>query len=190
MSDAQFRQGFCRLPNEVLLDPELRTRDLAVYWAVRSFIYGEKTRWAPSYAAVAKRASCSKKSARESVRRLEHRGWLIVCRPKPTKEHSKPGRPAHVLELVKNREAFLRGRERRDEDHAQRVRQDGHYEAVQVQARTLRGEISRDEANALLQKIDKRMARSSPRVPVAGVSKIEGEETGYAPEGALGEDGS
>ena len=176
-SEQRFAKGFCQVPNEILLDKELRPVDLAVYWVVRSFMYGDRTRWAPSYEAVAKRANCSKKSARRAVRCLEDHGWLIVHRPKPSVRQRKPGRPAHVLELVKNRTGFLKDHARRDQNHARHVEKDWQFEAVQVQAQGSKGAISREEANVKIREINAKMKKLSPRVPVLQVSTLPEEES-------------
>lgn len=81
-SEEKFRKGFTKLNNEILLDEDLKAVDLAVYWAVKSFMYGKRTRWASSYQTLAERAHCSKATVRRSIRWLEERGWIMVHRPR------------------------------------------------------------------------------------------------------------
>ena len=176
MFEKSFAKGFTRLPNEVLLDSELSLADLAVYWAVRSFMYGTRTTWAPGYDAIAQRAHCSKKTARISVNRLEDRGWLIVHR-RQAKATPGSGRPPHVIEIVQNRQAFLKDRDRRDQEHAKRLQKEAHQQGLQVQQEALQGRISHEEANRVIRQIQEGMNRRSRRIPVDGVTELEGEAT-------------
>ena len=175
-AEQQFTKGFTSLRNAILQDPELRAADLAVYWAACSFMYGKRTEWHPGYRALAERAHCSTKTARACVRRLEDRGWLIVHRGR--KRGSSAGRPTHVIEVVQDREAFLRDRARRDHEHAERVQKEGHREGVLIQSRAVGGKMSKDEANRFIRQIQGNMNRRSPRVPVAGVAELNDEAMG------------
>ena len=187
MSDNSFARGFTQLPNEVLLDSEISSTDLAVYWAVRSFMYGPRTKWAPGYEVLGERAHCSKKSARASVTRLEDRGWLIVHRGQ-ARSVSGSGRPPHVMEIVQNRKAFLKDRDRRDQEHAKRLQKEAHQQGVQIQREALLGKISQDEANRLIRQIQEGMNQQSRRVPVVGVTELEGKELDEAEDPSPGKE--
>lgn len=172
-STEQFRKGFTCIPNELLLDANCRAVERAVFVSIRSFMYGDRKSWAPSYREIAKRAGCSPRTARTAARRLEELGYFMITRPLPPEGQVKPGRPAHKFTLVENREAFLKDRTERDRRHAEKVEQDLHRQAVEIQARAFGGKLSPEEANAELRKIEASMARRSPRVPLQGLSRIK-----------------
>ena len=96
----------------------------------------------------------------------------MITRPRRPAGQSSPGRPAHRFTLVENRPAFLKDRARRDKEHAQRVRQDGHAKVVQVQAQTFQDKLSESEGNAAIRKIRKEMESRSPRVAIPPPSEI------------------
>ena len=171
-SEKQFAKGFTVVPNELFLDDQIRAMDIAVFAAIRSFMYGDRKCWAPGYREIARRAGCSIKTARKSASKLERLGYYMITRRKPPEGQPKPSRPTHIFTLVQNRVAFLKDRAQRDKKHAEEVTQAGHRKVLQTQAQAFQGKLSKEEANAEIQRIKEQMDRRSPRVHIDPPSEI------------------
>jgi len=85
------------------------------------------------------------------------------------------------MEVVKNRKAFLEDRDRRDQEHAKRLQEEAHQQGVQIQRKALQGKISEEEANRQIRQIQEGMNRRSRRIPVGGVTELEGGADGLSP---------
>lgn len=69
---------FVKVDLSVVDDPELSIYDTAVYMALCSFANNTTGAAYPSVATLAKRAKCSERQARESIRKLEARGYIVT----------------------------------------------------------------------------------------------------------------
>ena len=92
------------------------------------------------------------------------------------------------MEIVQNRKAFLKDRDRRDQEHAKQLQNEAHQQGLRVQAEALRGGISRDEANRAIRQIQEQMNRRSRRTSVTGVTELESEAIDETPRSSPAEE--